>query len=117
MAADPQAGGLWDAVLLAASKLWPGLAGALVALRWLPVETTRTDRFFAAIGGFVAAANLGPAISDVVGISSQRVEAGIVFATGLFGMAVAGEILATLKQLQLAEIARDAIRKIFRIGG
>lgn len=116
MAAEPQPG-LWDTVLQAAAKLWPGLAGALVALRWLPVDSTRWDRFFAAIGGFVAAANLGPAISDIVGISSQRVEAGIVFATGLFGMAVAGEILATLKQLQLAEIARDAIRKIFRIGG
>lgn len=114
MAADQQ--GIWDTVAQAAAKLWPGLAGALVALRWLPVETTRTDRFFAAIGGFVAAVNLGPAISDAVGISSQRVEAGIVFAVGLFGMAVAGELISTLKELQLAEFVRDALRKIFRIG-
>lgn len=116
MAAEPQPG-IWDTVTQMAAKLWPGLAGAVVALRWLPVETTRVDRFFAAIGGFVAAVNLGPAISEVVGVTSQRVESGIVFATGLFGMAVAGEIIATVKQLQLAEIARDAIRKIFRIGG
>lgn len=115
MAAEQQ--GLWDTVAQAAAKLWPGLAGAVVALRWLPVETTRVDRFFAAIGGFMAAANLGPAISDVIGIGSQRVEAGIVFATGLFGMAVAGELISTIKELQLAALARDAIRKIFRIGG
>ena len=115
MAGEQQ--GIWDAVATAAAKLWPGLAGALVALRWLPVETTRTDRFFAAIGGFMAAANLGPAISEIVGISSQRVEAGIVFAVGLFGMAVAGELISTLKELQLAEFVRDALRKIFRIGG
>lgn len=115
MAGEQQ--GIWDTVATAAAKLWPGLAGALVALRWLPVDTTRLDRFFAAIGGFVAAVNLGPAISEVVGVASQRVESGIVFATGLFGMAVAGEIISTVKQLQLAEIARDAIRKIFRIGG
>lgn len=116
MAADPQPG-LLDTAVTAFAKLWPGLAGAIVALRWLPVETTRTDRFFAAIGGFVTAANLGPAISDGVGISSQRVEAGIVFAVGLFGMAAAGELISTLKELQLAEFVRDALRKIFRIGG
>lgn len=115
MAGEQQ--GLWDTVAQAAAKLWPGLAGALVALRWLPVDTTRADRFFAAIGGLVAAANLGPAISEIVGISSQRVEAGIVFAVGLFGMAVAGELIQTVRELQLAALARDAIRKIFRIGG
>lgn len=109
--------GFWDTVVQGAAKLWPGLAGALVALRWLPVDTTRLDRFFAAIGGFVAAVNLGPAISEVVGVSSQRVESGIVFAVGLFGMAVAGELISAIKDMQFAEIARDAIRRIFRIGG
>lgn len=108
--------GFWDTVVQGTAKLWPGLAGALVALRWLPVDTTRIDRFFAAIGGFVAAVNLGPAISEVVG-ATQRVESGIVFATGLFGMAVAGELIATLKGMELGEFVKDALRKIFRIGG
>ena len=116
MAAEPQPG-FWDTVTQMAAKLWPGLAGAVVALRWLPVETTRVDRAIAAVGGFAAAANIGPALAEVSGVASVRVEAGIVFAVGLFGMAVAGEIISTVKQLQLAEIARDAIRKIFRIGG
>lgn len=113
MAADQQ--GIWDTVVQAAAKLWPGLAGALVALRWLPVDSTRWDRFFAAIGGFVAAANLGPAISDIVGISSQRVEAGIVFAVGLFGMALAGEVIRALKEVQLGTIVGDWLRRL--LGG
>lgn len=116
MAADPQPG-FWDTAVTAFAKLWPGLAGAVVALRWLPVETTRLDRFVAALGGFAAAANLGPALAEVVGVSSVRVEAGIVFAVGLFGMAIAGEVITAVKDVQAAGIIRDLIRKFFRLGG
>lgn len=92
MAAEPQPC-FWDTVTTWAAKLWPGLAGAVVALRWLPVETTRVDRAIAAVGGFAAAANIGPALAEVSGVASVRVEAGIVFAVGLFGMASAGEAI------------------------
>ena len=114
MAAEPQPG-LWDTVAQAAAKLWPGLAGALVALRWLPSETTRLDRAIAAIGGFAAAANVGPALAEVSGVASVRVEAGIVFATGLFGMALAGEVLRALKEIQLGTIIGDWLRRL--LGG
>lgn len=109
--------GIWDTAVAAFAKLWPGLAGAIVALRWLPVETTRLDRFLAAIGGFAASANLGPAIAEVVGVASVRVEAGVIFATGLFGMAIAGEVIQAVKEVQAASIVRDLIRKFFRLGG
>lgn len=113
MAAEQQ--GIWDTVAQAAAKLWPGLAGAVVALRWLPVETTRVDRAIAAVGGFAAAANIGPALAEVSGVASVRVEAGIVFAVGLFGMALAGEVIRALKEVQLGTIVGDWLRRL--LGG
>jgi len=58
MAAEQQ--GLWDTVAQAAAKLWPGLAGALVALRWLLIPTTSEiagPRFAAATNPPMAAKN------------------------------------------------------------
>jgi hypothetical protein len=107
--------GVLDTVAQAAAKLWPGLAGALVALRWLPVESSRMDRAIAAVGGFAAASNIGPALAEVSGVASVRVEAGIVFAVGLFGMALAGEVIRALKDAQLGAIIGDWLRRL--LGG
>lgn len=107
---------LIETAIAAAAKLWPGLLGSLIALRWLPTETTRIDRAIAAIGGFAAASTVGPMIAELSGIGSPRIESGIVFVIGLFGMAVVGELMRTIKEVGLPTIVRDFIRKLFRLG-
>lgn len=108
---------LIEAAAAAAAKLWPGLLGSLVALRWLPKETTKFDRAIAAIGGFAASSLVGPAIAEIAGVNSVRIESGIVFVVGLFGMAVVGELMSAIKEIGLPELARDFVRKLLRIGG
>jgi len=106
-----------EAAIAAAAKLWPGLLGSLVALRWLPKETTRLDRAVAAIGGFAAASTVGPMIAELSGVQSVRIESGIVFVVGLFGMAVVGELMTAIKEVGIPVLARDFVRKVLRIGG
>lgn len=106
---------LWEGFLLAMAKLWPGLAGALIALRWQPAEATRVDRAISAVSGFVSAVYVAPLIVEVAAVSSQRIEAGIAFLVGLFSMVVVGELMLAVRSLALAEIARDAIRAVLRL--
>jgi hypothetical protein len=113
--AGEQQQGMIEVILAAMTKLWPGLFGALVALRWQPADATRLDRAIAGFGGFAASMYVGPLISEVVGISSLRVEAGVIFLVGLFSMVVAGEIMLAARSVGLGEIARDWIRSVLRV--
>jgi TctA family transporter len=110
---------LWEGLAAALAKLLPnilpGIAGAIVALRWQPVEATKFDRFVSAVCGFIASIYVAPLIIDVASVSSNRIEAGIVFLTGLFSMVVVGELMLAVRALQLAEIARDTIRSVLRL--
>lgn len=97
----------------AAAKLAPGILGSLISLRALPMGSTWSDRFAAFVGGVGASMYVGPALTEWAGISSARIEAG--FATGLFGMVVVGEIVTTFRELGLAQILRDWLRKVLGI--
>jgi len=99
--------GAWDTVLQWFGRFWPGL----------PAESTRLDRFFAALGGAAAAVNLAPAAAELMGIASVKVEAGVIFMTGLFGMTIAGSLIAAIRQLELASFIMDVWKKFFRVGG
>lgn len=107
--------GWWETVLTLAAKLWPGILGSLVALRWLPAESTRLDRAISGIGGFGAASTVGPMIAEIAGVNSVRIEAGIVFVVGLFGMAVVGEIMRAMKEIGLGSIISAWIRRILGV--
>lgn len=104
-----------EGLALALAKFWPGIAGALIALRWQPAEASRLDRAVSAIGGFVSAIYVAPMITQIANVSSYRIEAGIVFLTGLFSMVVVGELMLAVRSIQLAEIARDMLRTILRL--
>lgn len=106
---------LWETALGALWKLWPGIAGALIALRWQPAEATRVDRAVSAVSGFLAAIYVAPLIVEVASVSSYRIEAGIVFLTGLFSMVVVGELMLAVKSLALGQIVGDWLRSILRI--
>ena len=98
-----------------ALKLAPGFIGALVALRWVPAGSTWSDRLGAFVGGCACAFWGSPAIVEWVDVGSARIEASIAFVTGLLGMVVAGELVGTLRGLQLAETIRGIIKA--RAGG
>lgn len=105
--------GVIEATTVLAAKLGSGLLGSLLSLRWMPTETTKLDRFIAVLGGFAAAALVGPAIAEVSGVHSARIENAIVFAVGLFGMTVVSELMVVVKEVGLPAIVRDLARKVF----
>lgn len=108
--------GIVEATTLAAAKLGSGLAGSLLALRWIPKESGWLDRLTAFVGGLSAAMFVGPAIAEISN-ASATIEYAIVFVVGLFGMAAVGQLMETIKEIGLPAIARDFIRKFLRIGG
>lgn len=113
MAADQQ--GLGDALTAIAAKIVPGVVGSIVALRGLPPDSTWLQRVTAVGGGAAAAWYLAPAINDWAGIASKNIEGALSFLVGAFAMVVIGEVHSAIREMQLAAIARDALRRLLRI--
>lgn len=108
--------GVVEVTTVLAAKLASGLLGSLAALRWMPKESTWSDRLVALASGIATAVIVGPAIAEISN-ASTTIEYAIVFVVGLFGMAVVGELMLAIKEIGLPAIARDFIRKLLRIGG
>ncbi len=104
-----------SAIGAAAAKLAPGVVGSIISLRALPVGATWGDRLASFVGGVGTSMYVGPALTEWAGISSAHIEAGIGFAIGLFGMVVVGELVSTFRELGLAQILRDWLRKILGV--
>jgi uncharacterized membrane protein len=113
VAADHQT--LGEALVALAAKLGPGILGSIVALRGLPPDSTLAQRATAVGGGVAAAYYLAPAIHEWTGIASRNFEGALAFLVGAFSMVVIGEITSTIRELQLAVIARDTLRKFLRL--
>lgn len=109
--------GLPEATLAMLAKLGAGISGSLISLQFLPKDAPWLDRFVALAGGVAAATIVGPALTELTGTSSATLEYSIVFLVGLFGMTVIGELMKSIREVQLPAIIRDAIRKLLRIGG
>lgn len=108
--------GVVEATTVIAAKLGSGLLGSLAALRWLPKESTWIDRLIAFASGIATAVIVGPAIAEISNASST-LEYAIVFLVGLFGMAVVGELMSAIRDVQLGAIAGSWIRKLLGLGG
>ena len=113
--ADPQTGAI-DAIGAFLAKWLPAIAGSALSLHFVPAGSSRWHAVGTLLGGFVAAVYAGPALAEVV-TASARIEAAIVFAYGLFGLAAIGQIWLALSDLQAASIVRDLLRKWFGLGG
>lgn len=107
--------GFLDTLAATLAKLGPGIAGSIVALRGLPEGASWGQRLLAVVGGAAAAAYVSPALYEWTGASSQRTEAALAFIVGAFSMVVLGEVTAAIRDLQLAPIMRDAIRRFLRL--
>lgn len=113
-APDPQTG-LLDSALAFAAKLWPGVAGSLIALRWQPSDSTRIDRALSALIGVVLAMIFGPMVSELAHVSSPNVQQGIGAVIGMFGLVIVGQLMSTLKEIQLGALVSDWLRAFLRL--
>jgi hypothetical protein len=104
-----------EALVALAAKLGPGILGSIVALRGLPPDATWGQRFTAVGGGVAATYYLAPAIHEWTGMASRNMEGALAFLVGAFAMVVIGEVTETIREVQLAAIARDALRKLLRL--
>tara|TARA_R110000868_G_scaffold19561_1_gene84203 strand:- start:957 stop:1283 length:327 start_codon:yes stop_codon:yes gene_type:complete len=79
-----------------------GLAGAVISLRFVSEVNTWWSRITLVICGTAFASYATPALAEWL-VASERVESGLAFAIGLFGMSLAGALLAAIKEAKLAE--------------
>jgi hypothetical protein len=80
-----------------------GFVGAIVSLRFVnEANNCWSNRIFMAIAGTMAAAYVTPGIAEFLG-ASERVESAMAFGFGLFGMTLAGAIVAQLRELKIAD--------------
>lgn len=100
------------ALVAALAKMAPGVAGAIISLRFMPVETTWLDRLMSVAGGIAASAFLAPAVSEWLGVASVRIEAGMGFMMGSLGLVVLGEATKAVREAQLGQALRGWIRKL-----
>lgn len=115
MAGEPPQIGIMESIVTLASKLWPPVIGALISIRFQPIESTRLDRALSASSGVGLSMFASPAIVDWAGISSVPVAQGIAGAVALFGLIVIAEVIAGFRAMEVGAIMRDFLRNILRI--
>lgn len=98
-----------------AVKFSAAVLGAVIGLNFIPAGLTLGGRAVYALGGLSCASLLGPAVNEWAQIEGRYQSAGVVFLSGMLGMVVIGELVATIRGLQLAQTIRDAISA--RLGG
>ena len=99
------------AVAAAVSKFAPGVAGAIVSLRFAPEGTTWGDRAASVAGGIASSVYLAPWAVEWLGVASARVETGMGFAFGALGLVVLGEAAKAVREAQLGQALRGWLRK------
>ena len=86
------------------TNLAAGFLGALVSLRFLNEAKTWPARVIMALCGTICAVFAAPALIDYfLSGASARVESGLTFAVGLFGMTATGSFIAAIRELKIAE--------------
>lgn len=93
------------------AKLGPGIAGAVISLRFIPVGTSWGARALSLAGGVAAAVYLAPALGEWLGVASARIEAGMGFLVGSLAMVVLGEATEAVHEAQIGQAVRGWLRK------
>lgn len=112
-----QAGELWPQVWAVLFELWPGLVGALFAMRFQPAETSLMDRAYGGASSVLLSGVFGPALSEVFGIDQPASQIAVSVLVGIFGLIVIGEAVKAVREVGLATFMRDWLRRIFGVGG
>ena len=79
------------------------LAGAILGLKAI-TGATPAERLSNLVFGFLIAVYLGPVVVDYLHVTSQRVSAGLIFATGAGGLVVFAALIDGIKQTSIATI-------------
>lgn len=103
-------GAIASALAKAAISYLPGAAGAVVSLKFLGGDLSRSQKLISFAAGFACAVYLAPAAIDFFNITGPRVHSGIEFLTGLFSMAVCRELFTEINQ---ADIIGTLKRRFF----
>jgi hypothetical protein len=93
------------------AKLGPGIAGAIISLKFIPIGTSWGARFMSLAGGVAAAVYLAPALGEWLGVASARIEAGMGFLVGSLAMVVLGEATQAVHEAQVGQAVRGWLRK------
>lgn len=93
------------------AKLGPGIAGAVISLKFMPVGTSWGARCMSLAGGAAAAVYLAPALGEWLGVASARIEAGMGFLVGSLAMVVLGEATQAVHEAQVGQAVRGWLRK------
>lgn len=83
------------------SQLLAGFLGALGSLHFLP-KASRIFLCSMVINGAICAAYVTPAIAVYLDVG-ERLENGIAFTVGLFGMTLTGAVITAIRESKLAE--------------
>ena len=92
-----------DVDRLARSHLFVGALGSIAALKFAP-GLSWPERVFNVGAGIACAVIVGPALIEWLPALGPRMQAGLIFAVGMFGLSVAAAVMDGIRGLNLAEI-------------
>jgi len=96
--------------LLTENPWFPAFMGSLVGLRAMP-GTNFWERGFNLLGAFSIAIFIGPATVDWLSIVSQKIAAGVIFASGATGLVLFSAVLEGIKKTGFSEIIQSWLKR------
>lgn len=108
---------LWALAVALCTKLWPGIVGALIAMRFQPEGASVWDRAFTGLASVFLAGIFGPAFVELFNIDTPYLQAAVGALVAIFGLIIIGEAVKAIREVGFAMFLRDWLRRIFGVGG
>ena len=99
------------------AKLWPGLVGALFAMKFQPDGASALDRAFAGLSSVLLSGIFGPALIEIFDVETPYAQHSVIALVAIFGLIVIGEAVKAIREVGFALFLRDWLRRIFGVGG
>lgn len=109
--------GAWAFISALCAKLWPGLVGALFAMKFQPDGASLLDRAFAGVSSVLLSGIFGPALIEVFDVRTSAMQACVNALVAIFGLIVIGEVVKAIREVGFSGFLRDWMRRIFGVGG
>lgn len=98
-------------------NLWPGLVGALIAMKFQPIGASLLDRMSVGISSVLLSGIFGPAFNEMFNVDTPTAQAAVKALVAIFGITVIGEAVKAIREVGLSTFLRDWMRRIFGVGG
>ena len=109
--------GLIEAAIAVLAKLWPGMVGGVIALKFHQDQTTFLGRAFVLLASIALSAVFGPALNELLNVETPYLQSAISSLVALFGLFVIGEVIQAIQEIKLGEIIGDFVRRLLGVGG